>query len=92
MSEFQTAKAGHRPQENLFVIKSLMELSEKYNEILILQLIDIEKYFDKEVLVDVLDSAHSNNIGPKEYKLLYKLNEFGFGLEWVRLKLKISQS
>ena len=30
MSEFQVAKPGHRPQENLFVLKSIMALHEKY--------------------------------------------------------------
>ena len=30
MSDFQTAKAGHRPQENLYVLKTIMAYSERY--------------------------------------------------------------
>ena len=52
ISEFQTAKPGHRAQENIFVIKSLMALNEKYDEPLLLQLMDLETFFDKEYLTD----------------------------------------
>ena len=52
-----------------------MAVTEKYNDVLILQLMDIEKYFDKEILTDVLEAAHNNNVTGKEYRLLYKLNE-----------------
>ena len=36
---------------------------------------DLSKFFDKEVLVDVLDEAKNKNINNKEYKLLYNLNK-----------------
>ena len=75
MSIYQTAKPGHRSEENLFVVKSLMMLKEKYKEPLILQLMDLETFFDKECLIDVLDAAYSNNIKGKEYRLLYNLNK-----------------
>ena len=52
-----------------------MCLHEKYKEPLILQLMHLEKFFDKECLVDVLDCAYSNNIKGKEYRLLYNLNK-----------------
>ena len=45
MGEFQSSKPGHRPQENLYILKSLMSLKEKYKEPLILQLMDLEKFF-----------------------------------------------
>ena len=75
MSPFQTARPGHRSQENIFILKSLMALNEKYDEPLILQLMDIKTFFDKELLVDVLDAAYANNVKGKEYKLLYELNK-----------------
>ena len=43
MSKYQTARPGHRSEENLFIVKSLMCLHEKYKEPLILQLMDLEK-------------------------------------------------
>ena len=75
MSEFQMAKPGHRPQENLFILKSIMVLHERYEEPLLLQLMDLEKFFDKECLVDVLGAAYKNQIRAKDYRLLYKLNQ-----------------
>ena len=75
MSEFQTCKPGHRSQENLYIFKSLMSLNERYNEIMILQMMDLEKFFDFENLVDVLEAAHNNEVTDKEYLLLYKMNE-----------------
>ena len=36
---------------------------------------DLEAFFDKEVLVDVLNEAYNNKVVDKEYRLLYKLNE-----------------
>ena len=75
MSQFQTARPGHRSQENIFILKSLMALNENYKEPLILQLMDIKTFFDKELLVDVLDAAYANNVKGKEYRLLYELNK-----------------
>ena len=69
------AKPGHRPQENLFIIKSIMAIHEKYDEPLLLQLMDLEKFFDKEALVDILGEAYNNNVKDKEYRLLYNLDK-----------------
>ena len=55
--DFQIAKPEHRPEEHLYVLKSLMIHREKYNEVLIFQAMDLSKFFDKEVLVDILDVA-----------------------------------
>ena len=62
MSKFQTAKPGHRSQENLYVLKSVMANNEKYDRPSIYQFMDLEKYFDKEALTDVLAEAHKNNV------------------------------
>ena len=67
MSEFQMAKPGHRPQENLFILKSIMVLHEKYEEPLLLQLMDLKKFFNKEFLVDILGEAYKNQIKVKDY-------------------------
>ena len=75
MNEFQTCKPGHRSQENLYVLKSMMRLSEKYNELLILQMMDLEKFFDFENLVDVLEAPLYNKVEDKEYRLIYQMNK-----------------
>ena len=58
MSVFQTAKPGHRCQENLYVLKSVMASLKENKEANIRSFMDLEKFFDKELLVDVLDEAH----------------------------------
>ena len=75
MSSFQMARPGHRCQENLFILKSLMAINEKYDQMIICQFMDLEKFFDKEVLIDVLLEAKRNQITNKEYRLLYQLNK-----------------
>ena len=76
MSKFQLGtKVGHRPQEHIFVLKSIMSLHEYYNEGLLLNLYDICKFFDKEELTDVLDEAHSLGLKEKPYRLVYELNK-----------------
>ena len=52
-----------------------MALTERYNGVLICQFMDLEKFFDKEVLRDVLTEAKKNKITDKEYRLLYELNK-----------------
>ena len=57
MPKFQLAREGHRSQEGIFLLKSLMALKEKYNDVMICQFMDLETFFDKEVLKDVLVEA-----------------------------------
>ena len=75
MSKFQFSRPGHRCQENLFIVKSLMAFGEKYNSSFICQFMDLETFFDTEKLTDVLIEAKRNDITNKEYRLLYRLNE-----------------
>ena len=65
MSKFQIAKPGHRPQEHIYVIKSVLLLAEKYKNPILLQCMDYSKFFNKEMLVDVQAEIYSNNIGGK---------------------------
>ena len=58
LSKFQIGtKTGHRSQEHVFVLKSIMSLYENYNIGLILSLYDISKFFDRENLIDVLGGS-----------------------------------
>ena len=66
MSKFQLGtKKGHRSQEHIYVLISLMKYAEIYNEGLIVNLYDISKFFDKEVIPDVLGEAYSAGLKGK---------------------------
>ena len=76
MSKFQIgAKPGHRPQEHLFGLKSLIALELQSNNTLFLSLYDISKFFDRESLRDCLNEVHKCGVKGKLYRLLYGLNE-----------------
>ena len=75
MSPFQIGtKPGHRAQEDLFVVKSAMALQNKLDKALIISFWDIQKYFDSESLIDVMNELHRNKVRGKVYRLLYLMN------------------
>ena len=63
----------HRSQENLFSVKSVIALYSKLNIPLYLQIFDISKYFDKEILKDAMDTLYRCGIQGKLYRLWYNL-------------------
>ena len=76
MSKYQIGtKVGHRAQEHLFVVKSVIGLYEMLGKAIILQLWDISKYFDRESLSDGLNELYKNQVRGKLYKLLYEMNK-----------------
>ena len=75
-SKFQIGGVpGHRPQEDLFSIKSVISLYKYLSIPLFLQLLDISKYFDKENLRDAMDTLHEAGVTGKLYRLSYILNK-----------------
>ena len=75
-SKFQIGGVpGHRPQEHLFSIKSVISLYKYLSIPLFLQLWDISKYFDKENLRDAMDTLHEAGVKGKLYRLWYILNK-----------------
>ena len=48
--------AGHRPQEHIFVMKSVISLYDLLGKALILSFFDITKYFDRENLRDAMNN------------------------------------
>ena len=66
---------GHRPQEHLFSVKSLVGKYLQEKKMIILVCYDISGFFDKEVLADVVEELHSIGVDPKAERLFYKLNE-----------------
>ena len=63
----------HRSQENLFTLKSVIGLYARLNLPLFLQIFDITKYFDKEILKDAMDTLYRCGIQGKLYRLWYTL-------------------
>ena len=59
---------GHRPQEQVFTIKSIMANYEKEEKVLILQEYDLLKFFDKVVRINVMDTLHGLGIDGKGYR------------------------
>ena len=59
MSKFQLGtKPGHRAQEHLFSVKSVISLYDTFGIPLILQLYDVSKFFDRESLRDGMNSVY----------------------------------
>ena len=59
MSEFQIGGVpGHRAQEHLFTVKSVLALAEKNNAAMAIQVLDLSKYFDSESLLDCLNEIY----------------------------------
>ena len=75
MSKFQVEKAGHRSQEHLFVVNSIIALYDLLDIPLILEFFDITKFFDKESLRDGMFVVRKAGIKGKLYRLWYRLNE-----------------
>ena len=63
MTKYQLGtKSGHRAQEHIFVLKSVISLFAMNKEGIIANLYDISKFFDKELIPDVLGEAYSGGL------------------------------
>lgn len=67
---------GHRPEELIFVMKSLIAKHRKEKKMIIVKLYDISKFFDKETIEDAILTCKKRGADPKAVRLWYKLNEF----------------
>ena len=66
---------GHRSEELVFVLKSIIAKYKFLQEILVIQLYDLSKYFDKEMIQDAILTCIKRKADPKAIRLWYKLNE-----------------
>ena len=66
---------GHSTDECIFVIKSLMARAEATGKCFIISLVDIVGFFDKEQILDVMDSLNRVGVGRKAAKCWFMLNE-----------------
>ena len=69
-------KPGMRAQFHLFVVKSILAMKASIKEGTIVWSVDLEKFFDKEVLVDCLDTlATEAKVDARIYRNWYRLNQ-----------------
>ena len=68
-------QAGHAPEEHIFTLKSLIGLMFSTGEGLILNLVDIISFFDREDILDVVEAMEDMGVNKKAIRLWYKLNE-----------------
>ena len=67
---------GHRSQEHIFSLRSLISLyNDKLKKPIIVSLYDLTKFFDRENLVDAMDALYSCGVVGKIYRLIYMLNK-----------------
>ena len=71
-SKFQIgALPKHRSQEHLFTLKSTIGWYASLDKPLVLQLFDISKFFDREMLKDGMDALYNSGVKGKLYRLIY---------------------
>ena len=75
-SKYQVGgQPGHRSEELVFALKSVISRYRKEGKVLIIQTYDILKFFDKEQLEDAILTCYNRGADPKACRLWYKLNE-----------------
>ena len=66
---------GHSPEEHIFSIKSMWKMLESQDKGLIITLIDIVAFFDKENIYDVMQTLSDIGVNKKAARVQFKLNE-----------------
>ena len=66
---------GHRTEELVFVMKSVIAKHLKMKKILVMKFFDISKFFDKETIEDAILTCKKRGADPKAVRLWYKLNQ-----------------
>jgi hypothetical protein len=66
---------GHRLEEHLLALKCIIGRYISKGSGVLMQLVDIQKFFDKERLCTIMTSLSSVKVNQKAYRCWYKLNE-----------------
>ena len=66
---------GHRVEEHLLVVKSIIQLYIQRRSGVIMQLVDIQKFFDSEILRTIMTTLKEANVNQKAYRCWFRLNE-----------------
>jgi hypothetical protein len=75
-SKFQIGgQPGHSPEEHIFSIKSVWLMLESMGQGLIITLVDIMAFFDKENIYDVMQTLSDIGVNKKAARVWFKLNE-----------------
>ena len=75
-SKYQVGgQPGHSPEEHIYSIKSLWAKLEAEGAGMILTLVDIVAFFDRENIYDVMQTLHEIGVSKKAARVWYKLNE-----------------
>ena len=65
---------GQRTQFHLFVVRSLIALRLEGGKGCLITAVDIRKFFDKQSLVDAMNTLYKAKVNKKLYRVWYKLN------------------
>ena len=65
---------GHRPEEMIFVMKSIVARYKMEGKMLVINFYDLSKYFDKEMIEDAVIPCWNRNADLKAIRLWHKLN------------------
>ena len=75
-SKFQVGgQPGHSPEEHIFSIKSVWLMLESMSKGLIITLVNIMAFFDKENIYDVMQTLSDIGVNKKAARVWFKLNE-----------------
>ena len=75
-SKYQVGgQPGHSPEEHIFTVKSVCAMLEKENRGMIITLVDIIAFFDRDDIYDVMQTLHTIGVNKKAARVWYKLNE-----------------
>ena len=66
---------GHRPDEMVYVLKSLVAKMRKEGRQVVIQCYDVAKFFDKEMIEDGVLTCLRRGAGVPAVRLWYKLNQ-----------------
>ena len=66
---------GHSPDEHIYSIKSVWQVYEMMGKGLIITLVDIKAFFDKENIYDVMQNLNDIGVNKKAARVWFKLNE-----------------
>ena len=66
---------GHRAEELIFAMKSVIARYRSQGKCVLLQTSDLSKFFDKEMIEDAILTSYKRGADPKACRLWYKINE-----------------
>ena len=75
-SKYQVGgQPGHGPEEHIFTIKMVWNWLEEMGLGMIITLVDIVAFFDRDDIHDVMHTLHKIGVNPKAARVWFKLNE-----------------